>query len=144
MWGGLVVAALLIVAWTSMLWVRVYYLCPSGNQFGLERGCLVYTTFHEPTRLYLTPGWHAFSTNEQFAWRPDWYSSPLCAFGDIPLWLPFLLVALPTALAWRLDILVRRRAVSGKCKSCGYSLAGLAPTAPCPECGKQADRATAL
>ncbi len=49
-----------------------------------------------------------------------------------------LLAAIPTALAWRLDTLARRREKLGACPSCGYDRAGLAFSAPCPECGNAA------
>ena len=52
------------------------------------------------------------------------------------LWpIPFLLW-IPAVLLVRSGIVARWRAVTGKCWSCGYDLAGTPRGAPCPECGK--------
>jgi hypothetical protein len=54
----------------------------------------------------------------------------------IPYWLPILLFAsISGGLFWR-DRRAARRARVGMCPSCGYSRAGLALEAVCPECGK--------
>ena len=50
---------------------------------------------------------------------------------QLPLWIPFLLFALPTALLWYLD---RRRYPAGRCQRCGYDLTGNV-SGRCPECG---------
>ncbi len=69
--------------------------------------------------------------------RPGWtLNTDPSHTAHIPSWLPFLLAALPTAFSWRLDALATRRAKAGKCPACSYDRAGLARTAPCPECGK--------
>src|SRR5262245_28797653 len=54
----------------------------------------------------------------------------------IPLWIPFLLLALPAALLWRHD---RRRRAFGAC-TCGYNLTGNV-SGRCPECGIAATEA---
>ncbi len=75
----------------------------------------------------LLPGW---------GWRPHaWYDS-LAGGGTeffiwIPLWLPFVICALPSCLLWWLD---RRRTRAGFCVECGYDLTGNV-SGRCPECG---------
>ncbi len=49
----------------------------------------------------------------------------------LPLWLPFLIFALPTALLWYKN---HRRPPAGHCQSCGYNLTGNESN-KCPECG---------
>lgn len=52
--------------------------------------------------------------------------------GYLPLWLPFLMFAAPTAFLWYRD----RRIPAGHCQACGYDLRGNV-SGICPECGKQ-------
>ncbi len=56
---------------------------------------------------------------------------------SVPLWLPFLIVALPTAFMFYRD---RKRIPPGHCKTCGYNLTG-AEHERCPECGVACDSA---
>ncbi len=49
----------------------------------------------------------------------------------IPLWLPFLLVTIPTVWLWYRD---RRRPTEGHCPNCHYNMTGN-QSGKCPECG---------
>ena len=49
----------------------------------------------------------------------------------VPLWIPLLLVAVPTGVLWWRD---RRRIPPGHCRQCGYNLTGNI-SGVCPECG---------
>ena len=53
--------------------------------------------------------------------------------ATLPLWLPFLIFALPTAILWYRDRRLHRRA-TGQCETCGYNLTGNVSN-KCPECG---------
>ncbi len=56
-------------------------------------------------------------------------------FG-IPLWVPFLILAVPSAWLFWSDH--RRRKRAGHCEKCGYDLTGNT-SGKCPECGGPAD-----
>ena len=49
----------------------------------------------------------------------------------IPLWMPFLVFALPSVIGWWRT----RKPPSGHCAKCGYDLRG-SPGLRCPECGE--------
>lgn len=55
---------------------------------------------------------------------PTWFSIVV-----IPLWIPVILMALPTAWLW-----LRRRGTNDGCANCGYDLTGNV-SGTCPECG---------
>ena len=51
----------------------------------------------------------------------------------LPLWIPLVLVAIPTSLLWYRDR--RRRIPPGHCSHCGYNLKGNV-SGRCSECGR--------
>ena len=62
-----------------------------------------------------------------------WSSTPLSVWHvGLPLWIPFLVIAIPTAFLWWSD---RRRIPLHSCKGCGYDLTGNM-SGMCPECGQ--------
>jgi hypothetical protein len=73
---------------------------------------------------------------DPLAWWPVMRSKPRNSVIVVPLWT----IGVPAAIAaaWAGRSLRRRR---GHCR-CGYSLAGLADTTPCPECGSARDEAS--
>jgi hypothetical protein len=81
---------------------------------------------HRPWKMPIT--WWPDAANEG--------SPTFCRRVVVPLWIPFALAAVPTALLWRAQLRRRRRARVGLCPACGYDRAGIAPDAACPECGE--------
>ena len=63
---------------------------------------------------------------------PDWNRRLV----RLPLWMPFVLVAIPTAFLWWRD---RRLPPPGHCQRCGYDLTGNV-SGRCPECGTAFER----
>jgi hypothetical protein len=55
----------------------------------------------------------------------------------IPLWAIMLPVLGVTSAAWRQEVNARRALKHNRCISCQYDRAGLATSAPCPECGQR-------
>lgn len=64
----------------------------------------------------------------------DWHVYRTWWFVRMPLWVPLLAFG---AVAIGAQVLARRRRDQGRCRRCGYALAGLAddPATVCPECG---------
>ena len=122
-WTGVFVCMAVAVLWGLSLIQRIRM---ENNQFCIEAyrgGILVVTTSDylllspAETRLLqgsgLRPwikGFGFLSGGQRFSFRVVW----------IPLWIPFVFVALPTGLLfWP-----RRRIGSGQCRKCGYDLTG--------------------
>jgi hypothetical protein len=53
----------------------------------------------------------------------------------LPLYIPLVVLALPTSILFHRDRRSARWARAGHCPNCGYDRAGLTPAAACPECG---------
>jgi hypothetical protein len=119
-------------AWIE--WPKTLELSMGSGRIGV-----VYTTFEasdfrvqfsvtSPDTIDPPPSW---------TWTPssDWLlnetGSVSVAYLFIPLYIPLLLIALPTTFLWLRD----RRSKSPVCPACDYDLSGIQTGSPCPECG---------
>ena len=133
-WGGLTVSvALLLLLLVSTRRSIQYQSERPAIEFNACYGSVSFNTGWVADK-----GWH--SNEVSYPGRVKWWfnyaKSPDDVYGSMPLWVPVALTSAATAFACRLEVLARRRAMTGKCNACGYNLAGLSPAAACPECGK--------
>jgi hypothetical protein len=155
-WTLLTLGVLVAAVWAASGWCLVEYAKGTKHVF-LSGGAIQSMTFSPGTQI--RQGWaiRRHSATERWLWRaekvPRWsvsrsfdigvatyWSAPndksFCGQTCTLLWPSPLLLWTPAALLLRSGILARRRAMTGSCAKCGYSLAGLAEGSPCPECGK--------
>ena len=92
--------------------IHGYYRWPYGSYWG----CFLLRPSHPLRHLQ---------------WRVEVLSSAAKSALTVPLWIPFAVVAVPTALLWRAG---RRSSPPGFCPDCGYNLTGNV-SGVCPEFG---------
>ncbi len=140
-WTGLVLSVLIFLAWVVSIGRDIGYIAGDRYCIALTAGaaCVAVTSVVEE---YWQP----------WRWRPGWvYWLPFGSWvaehsgmpgGKLisvldcvvcPLWIPLLIIAVPTVIAWRRD----RKPPPGHCKICGYNLTGNV-SGRCPECGEAA------
>ena len=133
--AGLMLSSLLGLAWLLAgcctcvyAWLQVEIGCYDGCFF--YRHCSPSLSAH---------GWRAEIHQPRWLMRPqecelDFDGSTMSGHiysCDLPLWIPFVMVAVPSAWLWWRG---RRRFAAGCCQHCGYDLTGNA-SGICPECG---------
>lgn len=153
-WGGLIAAGLVAAIWLgSARWCAGWVTYPAGVQnpairLYIERGLLgvgVWNQERLDTGLWfrrypsdvvvnLPDGLVQARHDHRLRWNFKWVA--IIRIMWIPLWAPFSLLVVLAALAWRPDIVAARRRGRGHCRTCNYDRSGLAPSAPCPECGQ--------
>jgi len=146
-WAGLIVSLLVATAWGLSMGWDVYYL--RWDKRLLARTSVRHRPVFSAALTNGRLGVHRHATWSQG--RPDWlvsraegppvwlpsYRRDAAAEGTrfdiwVPLWIPFLFVALPTGVLWYRDRC--RRILPGRCQKCGYNLTGNV-SGVCPECG---------
>ncbi len=148
-WAGLVVCTATALTWlSSPFWfVRRLHTAYGGSLGGMtiyDTGVsvgIVWLHWAETssrgmyTQQRTMVGWVSPPMPRTLRWLPEWHQGGTTKtnnlFLALPLWMPLLASAIPTAWLWRRDARTR----PGHCP-CGY-LTGLAPATPCPECGTQ-------
>ncbi|QQS10249.1 MAG: hypothetical protein IPK69_06415 [Phycisphaerales bacterium] len=134
-WGGAAVGVLMLAAWAaSERWYLHHYAWPW--LYGAQRGGAYLV--HDRGAMYrMPPGVYTGRVDPTVpkVWWANASISGGRTYVGIPFWLPAVVAGLCGAIAWRLDVIARRRARAGACPRCLYSRAGLAANAPCPECG---------
>lgn len=145
-WTGAVLCVLILGAWVAgtfwvVSWVgRRSVVYVDGRRINWR---LFHPTTDESSALAIQRfidmegGWHC-EKHDALSYAASYWlrfvmRGRMPAFTDIevPLWLPFLLVTLPTGFMFWRD---RKRLPSGHCSTCGYNLTG-AEHERCPECG---------
>jgi hypothetical protein len=147
-WAGAVLCVLIFVAWFASRWSNAVLRHVSKNETRMVvlsggRTAITWLAKGPIPGLY-SEGWSIDGGRTDPRWvgwdwmpeRGTWLGlHPGAGETVLPLYIPFALLAVPTAWLFYLD---RRRFAPGRCQRCGYDLAGLAPGAVCPECGKGA------
>ena len=127
---GLVVSVTLVaLCLLSVRWLFGYV--GGAGAFVFDYGEVYFTRVHDPALSLSPTGWLCELTGESPGfWRLPHFVSGGVSVLYVPLWLPFLVVAIPSVIVWWRS----RRARRGHCERCGYNLAGNV-SGICPECG---------
>ncbi len=137
-WGGVTLCVLLFALWLASGFRVVVLvnrnesrLIQCGVSGGLLWGGMGQPALGNPPDPAEFARWMEFP-HDPLSWKWAIRPSVWDTGFIIPLWLPFLLIALPTGFLFWSDH--RRRTRAGCCGMCGYSLTGNT-TGRCPECG---------
>ena len=134
-WVGAAACALLLCGWIGTFWSAFGYQAPTVA-VNLSVGCFEVSVYPKEGNATQTQGWFAAWQPYQAFWLPKLihgrFITSRTTHVFVPLWIPLVLVAAATILAFRFD----RRFAPGHCQMCDYDLRGDF-SAGCPECGWQ-------
>lgn len=133
--GAPIAAILIVCLWLSSLY-RNHVFQYFDKQWVEVRGGYVLIGFDESgVRMPEQP----LYSIQQFAFPTEWWfvvvNTPTRKVVQVPLWSVLLIALACSAIAWWPKCVALSRRLGGRCICCGYSRAGLAPEATCPECG---------
>jgi hypothetical protein len=132
-WAGLVLCVMVSAGWAVSL-MRCVGVGWDKYRVSLGDGNLCLWELRTRGRVF--EGWHVYSEAPwgRRSYGLTWVHRDFIKDGGtrllyIPLWLPFLLLAIPAVVFWRQDL----RRPDSCC--CGYDLTGNV-SGRCPECGR--------
>ncbi len=144
-WGCTLACPALLISWPlSMCWYLRLCLPPIAehqSSIAINNGSIYFGTVQVHEAAGMPPeSYFQFGDNARFV-----RVRRLLPFFDeflwgwtacIPIWIP-LAICTPASIVLRrrCALLGRGNGCSSACLACGYSRLGLAPGAPCPECG---------
>lgn len=129
-WGGLIMLLPVAVALVISCNTEWHHL-GENRYLALADGRLYCTLWHDNSPLKMGQLTAISSLIARLETVSRWSPSIVSGVAIVPLWIPFLFVAIPTAFLFWLD---RRRIPLGHCQRCRYDLTGNT-SGVCPECG---------
>jgi hypothetical protein len=148
--GGLELSLLLAILWATSLLLRFSYSYEDGFRSDGLRYCDlelregVLATHHSSWgqrsggwSVEWSPAWPRWMIGRMLSWTYGVTPSREEVSVVLPIWMPFLLVALPTVLMFLRDY---RRIPPGYCQKCRYNLTGNT-SGTCPEYGTAVPKA---
>ncbi len=139
-WTGTLACVLLLGTWLVSCWSAMGYI-HSGRSFAVLSG---YCFAGLSTTGGSNEGWYfdlfspeylsVLTIQDRVLGEWKYESTPTSFAISVPLWVPFLIMVLPTTYAWFVDVLATRRIRTEHCPRCSYDLRGLYPGTTCPEC----------
>lgn len=132
-WFGTLATVVLATIWIAGGWWSLGWTARSGAGISTELGHLnIFGPESDP---------HAGFQLQRHRWPPRfwrswrWVPNQTAWLLEVPMYAPTMIFALPTIALWGVMLRRARRSTS-QCPACGYDRQGLAPTKPCPECGR--------
>jgi hypothetical protein len=145
---GSVLTTLIAAMWVASFWWALFWTFPfrQGSVLGgIGSGGIGSDWRAGPDRaLHQGAIWTGrVLKSESITWWPSTraVAGPHPEGGfDVPLWIPLVITAVPTAAVYVRTARRRRRESDGACPTCGYDLAGvpISSSTLCPECGAPA------
>jgi hypothetical protein len=106
-WGGAALTVLLVVVWIGNGWWSLSWVSPK-RMIRFYDGSVDVSSISPPSANRLV-GWIGGYVPQTLWGRWSWRWDDQVVLIGIPLWALPLMTVVPTAIAWRLDILARWR-----------------------------------
>lgn len=127
------VFGLMLLLWNLSVVPGIAYTT-GADQYRLGGGSIVFFSFPHGGYAEAFSTWHFGETDGTgLRWLPRWQTTTPWTDVSFPLWIPVVVLLVPTVLLW---VKFGRWAAEMQCSACGYDRSGLPESAPCPECGR--------